>query len=213
VDHVDIYRPARLDPNVPIEETVGAIGDMIKAGYVRYVGLSEVGPETIRRAATVHPVVDLQIEYSLISRSPEAKIFPVLEELGISVTAYGILSRGLLSGSKISGPSDIRNRFPRFAGENLEINQQIVTKLKEVAARRGITQSQLALAWALAKGSKLIPVIGSRTRTQLAESLGALEVSLTQDEIAAIEAAVPADSVAGTRYDAQQMRVLDSERQ
>ena len=213
VDHVDIYRPARLDPNVPIEETVGAIGDMIKAGYVRYVGLSEVGPETIRRAAAVHPVVDLQIEYSLISRSPEAKIFPVLEELGISVTAYGILSRGLLSGSKISGPGDIRNRFPRFAGENLEINQQIVIKLKEVAAGRGITQSQLALAWALAKGSKLIPVIGSRTRAQLAESLGALEVSLTQDEIAAIEAAVPADSVAGTRYDAQQMRVLDSERQ
>jgi aryl-alcohol dehydrogenase-like predicted oxidoreductase len=213
VDHIDIYRPSRLDPNVPIEETVGAIADMIKAGYVRYVGLSEVGPETIRRAAAVHPVVDLQIEYSIISRSPEAKIFPVLEDLGISLTAYGVLSRGLLSGSAVSGAGDIRNRFPRFAGENLAANQQIISKLKEIAASKGITQSQLAIAWVLAKSAGVIPLMGSRTRAQLAESLGALEVRLTPDEIAAIEAAIPADSAAGTRYDAHQMQVLDSEKQ
>jgi len=212
VDHIDIYRPARLDPNVPIEETVGAIADMIKAGYVRYVGLSEVGAETIRRAAAVHPVVDLQIEYSIISRSPEAKIFPVLEELGISVTAYGILSRGLLSGSTISGSGDIRNRFPRFSGENLSRNQAIIAKLKDIASGKGITQSQLAIAWALAKNPAIIPLIGSRTRAQLGESLGALEIALTPEEIAAIETAVPADSAAGTRYDAHQMQVLDSEK-
>lgn len=212
VDHIDIYRPARLDPQVPIEETVGAIADMIKAGYVRYVGLSEVGPETIRRAASVHPVVDLQIEYSIISRSPEAKIFPVLEELGVSVTAYGVLSRGLLSGSTISGSGDIRNRFPRFAGENFARNQEIIAKLKKIATGRGITQSQLAIAWALAKNPMIVPVIGSRTRAQLAESLGALEARLTPEEIASIERVVPPDSVAGTRYDARQMQVLDSER-
>jgi aryl-alcohol dehydrogenase-like predicted oxidoreductase len=212
VDHIDIYRPARLDPNVPIEETVGAIAEMIKAGYVRYIGLSEVGPETIRRAAAVHPIVDLQIEYSLISRSPESNIFPVLEELGIAVTAYGVLSRGLLSGSAIAGSGDIRNRFPRFAGENLARNQQLTAKLKEIAGDKGITSSQLAIAWALAKRRFVIPLVGSRTRAQLAESLAALKVRLTPDEIAAIEAAVPADSAAGTRYDAHQMQVLDSEK-
>lgn len=212
VDHIDIYRPARLDPNVPIEETVGAIGEMVKAGYIRYVGLSEVGPETIRRAAAVHPIVDLQIEYSILSRSPETKIFPLLEELGVGVTAYGVLSRGLLSGSTITGSGDIRNRFPRFNGENLSHNQQIIARLREIAAGKGITQSQLAIAWALAKNPMIIPLIGSRTRAQLAESLDALEITLTPDEIAALEAAIPADSVAGTRYDARQMQVLDSEK-
>lgn len=212
VDHIDIYRPARLDPNVPIEETVGAIADMITAGYVRYVGLSEVGPQTIRRAAAVHPVVDLQIEYSLISRSPEEKIFPVLEELGIAVTAYGVLSRGLLSGSQVAGTGDMRTRFPRFAGENLTRNEQLVARLKEIASGKGITQSQLAIAWALAKNPSVIPVMGARTRTQLAESLGALDARLTAEEMAAIEAAIPADAIAGTRYDAHQMQVLDSEK-
>ena len=212
VDHIDIYRPARLDPNVPIEETVGAIAEMIKAGYVRYLGLSEMGAETIRRAAAVHPVVDLQIEYSLVSRSPEKNIFPALDELGIAVTAYGVLSRGLLSGSVSSGPNDIRNRFPRFKNENLEHNQQLVARLREVAASKGITQSQLAVAWVLAKNRNVIPVIGARTRAQLAESLAALEVRLTPEETAEIEAAVPADAVAGTRYDEHQMRVLDSEK-
>lgn len=212
VDYIDIYRPARLDPNVPIEDTVGAIADMIKAGYVRHVGLSEVGPDTIRRAAAVHPIVDLQIEYSLISRSPETKILPLLEELGIAVTAYGVLSRGLLSGYSNSGPGDIRNRFPRFNGENLAQNQRLVARLKQIAAARGITSSQLAIAWVLAKSTSIVPLIGARTRAQLAEGLSALDVMLTLEEIAAIETAVPADAVAGTRYEAHQMQVLDSEK-
>ena len=212
VDHIDIYRPARLDPNVSIEDTIGAITEMIQAGYVRYIGLSEVGPETIRRAAAVHPIVDLQIEYSLISRSPERKIFPVLDELGIAVTAYGVLSRGLLSGSTSSGPGDIRNRFPRFHSENLSRNRNLVERLAGIASGKGITQSQLAVAWVLAKSPSVVPVIGARTRAQLAESLGALEVSLTPDEVADIEAAIPANAVAGARYDAHQMQVLDSEK-
>ena len=212
VDHIDIYRPARLDPNVPIEDTVGAIADMIKAGYVRYVGLSELGPETIRRAAVVHPIVDLQIEYSLISRSPEAKIFPLLRELGIAATAYGVLSRGLLSGSSIAGSGDIRNRFPRFAADNLARNQQLVLRLKQIAEAWGITPSQLAIAWVLAKGDSIIPVMGARTRAQLAESLAALEVKLSPTEIADIQAAIPPEAVAGTRYDEHQMTVLDSEK-
>jgi aryl-alcohol dehydrogenase-like predicted oxidoreductase len=207
VDHIDIYRPARLDPNVPIEDTVGAIEDMIKAGYVRYVGLSEVGPETIRRAAAIHPIVDLQIEYSLISRSPEAKIFPLLRELGIAATAYGVLSRGLLSGS-----GDIRNRFPRFAADNLTRNQQLVARLKQIAEAWGITPSQLAIAWVLAKGDSIVPLMGARTRVQLAESLAALEVKLSPTEIADIEAAIPPEAIAGTRYDEHQMKVLDSEK-
>ncbi len=212
VDYIDIYRPARLDPNVPIEDTVGAIADMIKAGYVRHVGLSEVGPETIRRAAKVHPIVDLQIEYSLISRGAEKEIFPVLKEIGIAVTAYGVLSRGLLSGSQIAGPGDMRTRFPRFNDQNRGRNDELVARLHEIAAGKGITQSQLAIAWALAKGDFIIPVMGARKRTQLAEALAALDVRLTHDEIAALEAAVPADSAAGTRYDEHQMRVLDSEK-
>jgi aryl-alcohol dehydrogenase-like predicted oxidoreductase len=211
VDHIDIYRPARLDPNVPIEDTVGAIADMIKAGYVRHIGLSELGPETIRRAAAVHPIVDLQIEYSLISRTPEAKIFPLLDELGIAVTAYGVLSRGLLSGSSIAGSGDMRNRFPRFAADNLARNQQLVARLKQIAEAWGITPSQLAIAWVLAKGDSIVPLMGSRTRAQLAESLAALEVKLSPTEIADLEASISPEEVAGTRYDEHQMKVLDSE--
>jgi aryl-alcohol dehydrogenase-like predicted oxidoreductase len=212
VEYIDIYRPARLDPQVPIEETVGAIAEMITAGYVRHIGLSEVGPETMRRAAKVHPIVDLQIEYSLVSRGPEAKILPAVDELGIGVTAYGVLSRGLLSNSPIAGARDARNHFPRFKSENRERNQQLVGKLRELAAARGITQSQLAIAWVLAKNKSIVPVMGARTRAQLAETLGALEVKLTPDEMAAIEKAIPANAVAGTRYDPSQMRVLDSEK-
>ena len=212
VEYIDIYRPARLDPQVPIEETVGAIAEMITAGYVRHIGLSEVGPETMRRAAKVHPIVDLQIEYSLVSRGPEAKILPAVDELGIGVTAYGVLSRGLLSNSPIAGARDARNHFPRFKSENRERNQQLVGKLRELAAVRGITQSQLAIAWVLAKNKSIVPVMGARTRAQLAETLGALEVKLTTDEMAAIEKAIPANAVAGTRYDPSQMRVLDSEK-
>ncbi len=212
VEYIDIYRPARLDPNVPIEETIGAIAEMVQAGYVRHIGLSEVGPETIRRAAAVHPIADLQIEYALVSRNPEAKIFTVLEELGIGATTYGALSRGLLSGSRLAAAGDFRAYLPRFTGENLARNQQLVARLKEIAAGKGITQTQLALAWVLSKQGWVVPVIGARTRAQLAESLGALAVKLTAEEIAEIEAAVPAEAVAGTRYDGNQMQMLDSEK-
>lgn len=211
VDFIDIYRPARLDPNVPIEDTIGAIADMIVAGYVGHIGLSEVGPETIRRAAQVHPIVDLQIEYSLISRSPEARTFPVVEEFGIAVTAYGVLSRGLLSGAQIAGPGDIRRRFPRFAGENLVRNQALVAQLRGIAQAKGVTPAQLAIAWVLAKNRNIVPVIGVRTRKQWSDSLAALNIGLTPQEIVSLEAAVPADSVAGARYDEHGMKALDSE--
>jgi aryl-alcohol dehydrogenase-like predicted oxidoreductase len=212
VDHVDIYRPGRLDPAVPIEETVGAIADLVKAGYVRAIGLSEVGPETIRRAHAVHSISDLQIEYSLISRGPETTIFPVLAELGIGVTAYGVLSRGLLSGSKPTPEGDFRAHLPRFTGENRERNQRLVDALQKLAAEKGVTASQLAIAWVLTKGPTIVPLIGARTRTQLTESLGALQVTLTPAELARIEEAIPASAVAGSRYDEHQMRILDSER-
>jgi len=212
LDHVDIYRPGRLDPAVPIEETIGGLAELVKAGYVRAIGLSEVGPETIRRANAVHPIADLQIEYSLISRGPEKTIFPALDQLGIGVTAYGVLSRGLLSGSKLKPEGDFRARLPRFTAENRARNQQLIEALQKLAAEKKVSGSQLAIAWVLAKGASLVPVIGARTRAQLAESLGALNVELTPADIARIEAAVPAAAVAGTRYDEHQMRVLDSER-
>jgi aryl-alcohol dehydrogenase-like predicted oxidoreductase len=212
VEYIDIYRPARLDPQVPIEDTIGAIADMVKAGYVRHIGLSEVGAETIRRAAKVHPIHDLQIEYSLVSRGPEEKIFPVLEELGIKVTAYGVLSRGLLTGSVPTGASDYRAHMPRFAGENRAQNQRLVDALHRIAAARGVSPAQLAIAWARAKKPFVIPTLGARTRTQLDEALGALAISLTPEEISALEDAVPAAAIAGTRYAAPLMAQLDSER-
>jgi aryl-alcohol dehydrogenase-like predicted oxidoreductase len=212
VDHIDIYRPARLDPAVPIEETVGAMADMVKAGYLRYIGLSEVGPETIRRAHAVHPVSDLQIEYSVLSRDPEAEIFPVLKKLGIGVTAYGVLSRGLLSGSKPVGKGDFRAYLPRFSGENLARNQRLVNALNTMAAEKGATASQLAIAWVLAKGENIVPLVGARKRTQLEESLGAMAIQLTANDLARIEESIPRDAVAGSRYGEDQMRMLDSER-
>jgi len=212
VDHIDIYRPGRLDPAVPIEETVGAIADLVKAGYVRAIGLSEVGPETIRRAQSVHPISDVQIEYSLISRGPEAAIFPVLAELGIGVTAYGVLSRGLLSGSTPASLADFRAHLPRFTGENRERNQHLIDELQKLAAERGASASQLAIAWVLTKGSTVVPLIGARTRAQLTESLGALQITLTPADVTRMEEAIPAAAVAGSRYDERQMRVLDSER-
>jgi aryl-alcohol dehydrogenase-like predicted oxidoreductase len=212
VDHIDIYRPGRLDPAVPIEETVGAIADLIKAGYIRAIGLSEVGPDTIRRAQAVHPISDLQIEYSLVSRSPEPAIFPVLAELGIGVTAYGVLSRGLLSGSTPASQGDFRAHLPRFTGGNRERNARLIDALQNVAAEKGASATQLAIAWVLAKSPTIVPVIGARTRAQLAESLGALQVTLTLADLARIEDAVPATAVAGSRYDERQMRILDSER-
>ena len=212
VDYVDIYRPARLDPNVPIEDTVGAIADLVKAGFVRHIGLSEVGPETIRRAYAVHPISDLQIEYAIVSRTPEAFIFPVLDELGIGVTAYGVLSRGLLSNSNTDQKNDFRAHLPRFTGDNMERNKVLVEVLNELAGQRNLTASQLAIAWVLAKGNNIVPVIGARKRTQLYESLGALRAHLTREDVASIEEAIPASDVAGTRYDERQMRMLDSER-
>jgi aryl-alcohol dehydrogenase-like predicted oxidoreductase len=211
-DRIDIYRPARLDGNVPIEETVGAISDLVKAGYVRSIGLSEMGAETIRRANAVHPIRDLQIEYSLISRGPEARIFPALHELGIGVTAYGVLSRGLLTGSPLAAKGDLRAHMPRFVGENLERNRKLIDTLNRLAAERGVAPAQLAIAWALAKDSMIVPVIGARTRRQLEESLAALEIELTAGEIARLEEAIPASEVAGSRYAETQMRGLDSER-
>jgi aryl-alcohol dehydrogenase-like predicted oxidoreductase len=212
VDHIDIYRPARLDPNVPIEDTVGAIADLIKAGYVRHIGLSEVGPDTIRRAHAVHPISDLQIEYSLISRGPETAIFPMLEELGIGITAYGVLSRGLLSGSTPAGQGDFRAHLPRFSGDNLNQNAKLINALRQLAGERGLQPSQLAVAWVLAKSRRIIPVIGARTRKQLAESLAAVHLTLSASEMAHIEENIPASAVAGSRYDERQMNMLDSER-
>ncbi len=211
-DYVDLYQPARLDARVPIEETVGAIVEMIKAGYVRYLGLSEMGAGTIRRAAAVHPVTGLQIEYSLMSRSIENEILPTVRELGVGVTAYGVMSRGLLSaGARGIGSGDSRSRFPRFQGDNLERNLALVDALERIATDRGATTAQLALAWVASRGADIVPLIGTKRRDRLAETLGALELTLSADELAAIEAAVPVSAVAGTRYDPAQMAALDSE--
>jgi aryl-alcohol dehydrogenase-like predicted oxidoreductase len=212
VDHVDIYRPARLDPAVPIEETIGAISELVKAGYVRAIGLSEVGVDTIRRAHATHPIADLQIEYSLASRSPEAKIFPVLRELGIGVTAYGVLSRGLLTGSKPTGVGDFRAYLPRFSAENRAQNQPLVDALAELARKKQMKPAQLAIAWVLARAGSIVPVVGARTRAQLTESLGALDFALSAEDMAHVEQALPADALAGSRYQEQQMAHLDSER-
>ena len=212
VDHIDIYRPGRLDPTVPIEDTIGAMADLVRAGYVRAIGLSEVGPDTIRRAHAVHPISDLQIEYSLISRGPEATIFPLLADLGIGATAYGVLSRGLLSGSKPKSTGDFRAYLPRFTDENRERNQRLIGALQELARKKNVSASQLAIAWVMAKGPTIVPVIGARTREQLAESLSALDVTLTPAELRGIEDAIPASAVAGSRYGEDQMRILDSER-
>ena len=212
VDTIDIYRPARLDPAVPIEETIGAIADLVKAGYVRAIGLSEVGAESIRRAHAVHPIVDLQIEYSLVSRGPEINIFPVLAELGIGVTAYGVLSRGLLAGSVPAGPGDFRAHLPRFSGDNGVHNRGLVEVLHGLAQKRHVTPAALAIAWVLAKNPSIVPVLGARKVTQLESALGALSLRLEQAELAELEAAIPADAVAGSRYQPQQMQHLDSER-
>jgi len=212
-DYVDLYQPARLDPRVPIEETVGAIAEMIEAGYVRYLGLSEVGADTIRRAHAVHPVAALQIEYSLMSRGIEAQILPAVRELGIGVTAYGILSRGLLSsGTARLAPGDPRTRFPRFRDENHARNLELLAALEAIAEDKGVTAAQLAIAWVASRGDDIIPLIGTKRRDRLAEALHALDLTLSEDDLAAIEAAVPDGAVAGDRYDAAQVAILDSER-
>ncbi|MGH8218592.1 MAG: aldo/keto reductase [Steroidobacteraceae bacterium] len=211
-DHIDIYRPARVDPAVPIEETVGAIADLIRSGHVRYLGLSEAGAVTLRRAHAVHPVVDLQIEYSLVSRGVETEILPAARELGVALTAYGVLSRGLLTGTLPTSLSDARGRMPRFQGENYRRNLALAEALAAIARHRGVTPSQLAIAWVLARGSDIVPLIGTTKRQRLAEAIDALSIRLTPEEAAEIEAAVPHGAVSGTRYAPEQMAHLDSER-
>jgi aryl-alcohol dehydrogenase-like predicted oxidoreductase len=208
-DYVDVYRPARLDPAVPIEDTIGAIADLVKAGYVRSIGLSEVGPETIRRAAKVHPIADLQIEYSIASRDPEDAVFPELNRLGIGATLYGVLSRGLLAGSPI-GAGDNRAHMPRFSGAAGEANAKLVAGLQDLAKRWGITPSQLAIGWVLAKQPRLLPTLGVRKLQQLDEALAAKP--LTSEQLAEVEAIFPRGAVAGTRYPAAHMAALDSEK-
>jgi aryl-alcohol dehydrogenase-like predicted oxidoreductase len=217
-NYVDIYRPGRVFPDLPIEETVGAIAEMIEAGYVRHIGLSEVGAETVRRAHAVHPISDLQIEYSLLSRGIEDEILPTCRELGIGVTAYGVLSRGLLSGhwsrerAETLAPRDFRASAPRFTGENLERNLALVEALRETAAAKDATVAQLAIGWALSRGDDVVPLVGARRRERLTEALGALELELTAADLAQIEEAIPADAIAGERYQPEQMAILDSER-
>lgn len=215
VDHIDVYRPARLDPSVPIEETVGAVAEMVQAGYVRHIGLSEIGADTLRRAAATHPISDLQIEYSLITRGIEAAILPACRELGVAVTAYGVLSRGLISGhwtKESLRQGDFRAMSPRFQKGNLEANLALVETLRSVAEAKGASVAQIAIAWAAAQGEDVIPLVGARRRDRLAEALGALELTLTAADLAAIERAVPKDAAAGDRYPAPQMAMLDSER-
>jgi aryl-alcohol dehydrogenase-like predicted oxidoreductase len=217
-DYVDVYRPGRVFPDLPIEETVGAIGEQVAAGYVRHVGLSEVGAETVRRAHAVHPICDLQIEYSLLSRGIEDEILPTCRELGIGVTAYGVLSRGLLSGhwskqrADTLTPHDFRATAPRFTGENLDRNLALVETMRGLAEEKGATAAQLAIAWVLSRGDDIVPLVGARRREPLTEALGAPELELTADNLARIEEAIPAGAAAGERYQTQQMAILDSER-
>ena len=215
-DYIDIYRPARLDPAVPVEETMGTLAELVKQGLIRHIGLSEVGSETLRRAHAVHPVSDLQIEYSLISRGLEKDILPAARELGVGITAYGVLSRGLVSGhwpARAEGNRrDFRAHLPRFSGENLQRNLELVERLRLIADSKDATVAQVAIAWVLSRGEDIVPLVGARRRDRLSESLGATSLVLSGQDLADIEAAVPANAAAGTRYDAGQMAMLDSER-
>jgi aryl-alcohol dehydrogenase-like predicted oxidoreductase len=210
-DYIDVYRLGRVDPQVPIEETVGAIAEMISAGYVRHVGLSEAGAETVRRAHAIHPVADLQIEYSLLSRGIEAEILPTCRQLGVGVTAYGLLG-GAWSSGRPASAGDMRAHMPRFRRENLERNLALVDALRTIAEANGVTVAQIAIAWVLARGDDIVPLVGTTRRNRLAEAVGALELELSEDDLAAIERAVPPGAAAGGRYDERQMAMLDSER-
>jgi aryl-alcohol dehydrogenase-like predicted oxidoreductase len=215
VEAIDIYRPARLDPAVPIEETIGALAEMVKAGYIRHVGLSEVGSDTIRRAHAVHPIADLQIEYSLISRGIESDILKTCRELGIGITAYGVLSRGLISGhwsKDRSGTQDFRGNSPRFQGENLDRNLALVQSLRAISAEIGASPAQVAIAWVAAQGNDIVPLVGARRRERLAEALGALDVTLTNAHLAALAKTFPPGVASGNRYPDQQLAHMDSEK-
>ncbi len=211
-DYIDRYQPSRVDARTPIEETYGTLADLVKAGHIRHIGISEASAASIRRARQAAPIAALQIEYSLVSRGAEATILPAARDLGMAVTAYGVLSRGLLSGSPVTSPKDLRRHLPRFRGENYEKNQALAKTLSDIAASRNATASQVAIAWVMSRGADIVPMIGARRRTQLAESLKALDLKLTAEDLAQIEKAVPADAVAGTRYGEEQMRWLDSEK-
>jgi aryl-alcohol dehydrogenase-like predicted oxidoreductase len=214
VGHIDIYRPARLDPAVPIEDTIGAMAEMVQRGYVRHIGLSEVGSETIRRAHAVHPISDLQIEYSLISRGIEHDILKTCRELNIGITAYGVLSRGLISGhwSKTSGKADHRSHSPRFSADNLDANLALVEKLRAIAQAVGASPAQVAIAWVAGQGSDIVPLVGARRRDRLSEALGALDVKLTAEHLAALAEAFPPGVASGPCYPQSQLAHLDSER-
>ncbi|MFL9923523.1 aldo/keto reductase [Herbaspirillum lusitanum] len=216
-DHIDIYRPARLDTSVPIEDTIGAIADQIKAGHVKHIGLSEVGVDTIRRAHAVHPIADLQIEYSLLSRGIEKEILATCRELGIGITAYGVLSRGLISGhwqaDRAVTVNDFRARSPRFTPENLKHNLELTEALRKFAAAKNATPAQIAIAWVAAQGDDIVPLVGARRRERLSESLGATEVVLNKDDLARLDQLFPVGVAAGDRYATQVMAHLDSEAQ
>ncbi len=212
VDQIAIYRPARLGDGVPIEDTIGAVADMIKQGFVRFAALSEVGVETSRRAQAVTPIVDVQLEYGITTRGMEAKVLPGLRELGIGVTAYGVLSRGLISGARPSEKTDFRRFLPRFTGAAGEANRQLVAALDVLAAQHGVTVPQLAIAWALHRGDDIIPLLGSRTVAQVQSSLQALDLRLSSEDLVGLEQTLPHEQIQGTRYDKVAMTHLDSER-
>ncbi|GGK76021.1 aldo/keto reductase [Mangrovihabitans endophyticus] len=209
-DHIDIYRPARLDPDVPIEDTVGAMAEMVQAGWVRHIGLSEVGAETLRRAHAVHPIADLQIEYSLFSRGVERSILATCRELGVGLTAYGVLAHGLLTGA-YAGGGEV-GHLPRLHGDNLATNLALVERLREVADARGVTVAHLAVAWVLAQGEEIVALVGASRPSRIADALTAAGLALSDADLAAIDAAVPVGAVAGERYAAPLMAMLDSER-
>lgn len=213
-DYIDLYQPARIDPAVPIEDTIGAIADMVRAGYVRHIGITEASAATIRRAYAVHPLTLLQIEYSLFSRGIERDILPAVRELGMSLVAYGVLSRGLISdrpAHETMPPGEIRTRMPRFAGENYARNRALVETLRSVAKEIGCCVAQLAFAWIRSRGDDVIALAGARRRDQLAEAVQSVRIELTRDVLARIEAAVPSGAVAGERYAPPLMAHLDSE--
>lgn len=214
-DYIDIYRPSRLDANVPIEDTMGTLADLVQSGHIRHIGLSEVGASTLRRAVAVHPVCDLQIEYSLISRGIEGSILPAARELGVAITAYGVLARGLISGhwqKDSAATGDARAKTPRFQGENLDANLRLVEALRKLAETKGVTVAQIAIAWVLHQGDDIVPVIGSRKVHQLEEALDSLAIELSDEDIASIENTVPKGAAAGERYPEVLLANLDSER-
>jgi aryl-alcohol dehydrogenase-like predicted oxidoreductase len=214
IDHIDLYYQHRVDPQTPIEETVGAMAELVKAGKVKYLGLSEASPATIRRAHKVHPITALQTEYSLWERHVEKEIIPTVRELGIGFVPYSPLGRGFLTGT-ITKKSDLGNkdaraqRYPRFEGENFEKNQVLVERVRAIAENRGVTSGQMALAWVLAKGEDLVPIPGTKRRKYLEENAAAADIKLTPGEMAELEAAVPQNEIAGDRYAAANMKAID----